>query len=100
MTVVNGMTMSDPRLPFGGVKDSGYGRALSIVGMRDFMNSHAVVFHGSAGPSKRRAPANNPHRPLTTTRPPPNRARMNMTRTVLRAVSRSEPNAFAGMGSA
>jgi succinate-semialdehyde dehydrogenase/glutarate-semialdehyde dehydrogenase len=42
MAFVNGMVTSYPELPFGGVKQSGYGRELTEVGMYEFMNAKTV----------------------------------------------------------
>ena len=45
MVTVNNVVLSDPRVPFGGVKKSGFGRELSRYGMLEFVNIKSVRFY-------------------------------------------------------
>ena len=52
---INGLSVSDPRIPIGGVKKSGFGRELSYLGVHEFTNIQAVSDQPPLNPAEEAA---------------------------------------------
>ena len=48
MVCINGYAIAQPNMPFGGVKDSGYGREHGGFGMKEFVNAKSIYVVGAA----------------------------------------------------